>query len=214
MGSLILYSVPGTTATLVCAALEETGAPYDTVQVERRDRDTPPEFKQGNPHDRVPALHDGEVRLYEAAAIILHLGDRFPDSPLAPPMRTPERSDYYRWLVYLTNTLQTAYHRWYAPWYLPDTPELGQSIRDAGRRDIGGCLDFIDGHLNDRPYLIGERFSGADLLLHMLESANWSLDLEPAVFTRANLAAHHARVDGRPAVQRMKAIHGLDWSTV
>ena len=119
----------------------------------------------------------------------------------------------YRWLVYLTNTLHTAYTRWYAPWYMPDTPELGQSIRDAGARDIGDCLDFIDGHLNDRPYLIGERFSGADLLLHMLESPNWSLDLAPAVFTRPNLGAHHARVDERPAVQRMKAIHGLDWNT-
>jgi glutathione S-transferase len=214
MGSLILYSVPGTTATVACAALEETGAPYDTVQVERHDRDAPPEFKQVNPHGLVPALRDGEVRLYETAAIVLHLGDRFPDSPLAPPIGTSARSDYYRWVVYLTNTLHTAYTRWYAPWYMPDTPELAQSIRDAGARDIGDCLDFIDGHLNDRPYLVGERFCGADLLLHMLASPNWSLDLEPAVFTQANLAAHHARVDQRPAVQRMKAIHRLDWSVV
>lgn len=213
MGALILYSVPGTAVTVACAALEETGAAYETVQVERRDRDTPPQFKQVNPHGRVPALRDGDVRLYETAAIILHLGDRCPDSPLAPAMGTSERSDYYRWLVYLTNTLHTAYTRWYAPWYMPDTPELGQSIREAAARDIGECLDVLDGHLNDRRYLVGEQFSGADLLLHMLESPNWSLDLEPAVFTRVNLAAHHARVDERPAVQRMKAIHGLDWST-
>ena len=103
-------------------------------------------------------------------------------------MGTSERSDYYRWLVYLTNTLHTAYTRWYAPWYMPDTPELGQSIREAAARDIGECLDVLDGHLNDRRYLVGEQFSGADLLLHMLESPNWSLDLEPAVFTRVNTA--------------------------
>ena len=94
MGALILYSVPGTAATVACAALEETGAPYETVQVERHDRDTPPQFKQVNPHGRVPALRDGDVRLYETAAIILHLGDRCADSPLAPAMGTSERSDY------------------------------------------------------------------------------------------------------------------------
>ena len=211
MGALTLYSVPGTASTVACAALEETGAPYATVQVERHDRDNPPEFKQVNPHGRVPALRDGDIRLYETAAIILHLGDRFPDSPLAPPVGTPERSDFYRWLVSLTNTLHTAYTRWYAPWYMPDAPELAQSIRTAGARDIGECLDFIDGRLTDRDYLVGGRFTGADLLLHILASPNWSLDLEPAVSARANLAAHHARVDARPAVQRMKAIHGLDW---
>ena len=205
--------MPGTASTVACAALEETGARYETVQVARRDRDTPPEFKEVNPHGRVPALRDGDVRLYETAAIILHLGDRFPDAPLAPPFASLERSEYYRWLIWLTNTLHTAYTRWYAPWYLPDTPELAQSVRDAGARDLGQSLDFVDDHLADRTYLVGERFTGADLLLHMLASPNWSLDLEPGALTRANLAAHHARVDARPAVGRMKTIHGLAWAT-
>lgn len=212
MGALTLYSVPGTACTVACAALEETGAPYDTVQVERRDRSIPPEFKQVNPHGRVPALRDGDVRMYETAAIILHLGDRFTDSALIPAMGTPGRSDTYRWLVYLTNTLHTAYTRWYVPWYIPDDPGLAQSIREAAARDIGACLDFVDGHLDDRRYLVDGRFTGADLLLHMLASPNWSLDIEPAAFARPNLAAHHARVDARPAVGRMKAIHGLDWT--
>lgn len=212
MGSLILYSVQGTATTAACAALEETGADYETVQVERHNRDEPPDFKQVNPHGRVPALRDGDVRLYETAAIILHLGDRFPGSPLSPPVGTPERADLYRWLSYLTNTLHTAYTRWYAPWYFPDQPELAASISQAGARDIGACLDFADGHLRNREYLVGGRFSGADLLLHMLASPNWSLDLEPAALSRPALARHHALIDARPAVVRMKQIHGLEWT--
>ena len=54
VGALILYSVPRTAATVACAALEETGAPYETVQVERHDRDTPPQFKQVNPTGGCP----------------------------------------------------------------------------------------------------------------------------------------------------------------
>jgi glutathione S-transferase len=212
MGALILYSVPGTASTVACAALEETEVPYETVEVERHNRDNPPEFKLVNPHGRVPALRDGDVRLYETAAIILHLGDRFPESPLAPPVGSAERPDYYRWLAYLTNTLHTAYTRWYAPWYMPDQPELAQSIRGAGAEQIGDSLDFIDAHLAVRPYLVGERFTGADLLLHMLSSPNWSLDLMPPAFSRRHVADHHERIDTRSAVARMKAIHGLDWT--
>jgi glutathione S-transferase len=212
VGALTLYSVPGTATTVACAALEETGADYETVQVERHDRDVPPKFKQVNPHGRVPALSDGDVRLYETAAIILHLGDRYPECPLAPPIGTLERADMYRWLAYLTNTLHTAYSRWYAPWYLPDQPELAASMREAGARDVGASLDFVDGHLRDRTYLVGDRFTGADLLLHMLASPNWSLDLEPAALSRPALARHHALIDARPAVVRMKQIHGLEWT--
>lgn len=210
--SLVLYSVPGTAATVACAALEETGAPYETVEVERYNRDNPPRFKTVNPHGKVPALEDGDVKLYETAALILHLGDRFPRSPLSPSPGTPERSDYYRWISYLTNTVHPAYDRWYAPWYLDDK-SLAAALAIAAAADINRCFDHIDGHLQDRDYLVGERFTGADLLLHMLASPNWTLDLAPPPFSRANLAAHHARIDARPAVARMKAIHGLHWET-
>ena len=207
-----LYSVPGTAATVACAALEETGAPYELVQVERHDRDTPPDFKTVNPHGKVPALLDGDIRMYETAAIILHLGDRFPDSPLLPLPGTRERSLTYRWLAFLTTTLHPAYGRWYAPWYMADAPTLAESLRTAAARDLGVCFDLLDAHLAGRDYLVDQTFTGADLLLHMLASPNWTLDLDPPAFARPNIAAHHARVDARPAVARMKELHGLDWS--
>jgi len=205
-----LLWMPGTTATVACAALEETGAPYELVEVERHDRADPPELRAVDPHGLVPALLDGDLRLHEPAAIILHLGDRFPESPLAPPVGTPRRAEYYRWLAYLANTLHTAFTRWHAPRHLGDDGELGRALRAAGERDLHTCFDHVDAQLAGRDTLVPGGFTGADLLLHMLASPNWTLDLQPAVFSRRQVAALHAAVDARPAVQRMKAIHGPD----
>ena len=71
------------------------------------------------------------------------------------------------------------------------------------------AFEYIEGELAEREYLVPDRFTGADLLLHMLVSPNWSMDLTPAPLSRPALAAHHARIDRRPAVARMKQIHGL-----
>ena len=202
-----LFSVPGTASTVAHAALLETGAPFELVQVTRRNRDEPPELKQVNPRGRVPALLDGDCRISETAAILLHLGDRFPESPLAPALGTQARADYYRFIVYLTSTLHAAYSRWYTTGYLADK-ELARTLAAAAEPALFAGFDLCDAALADREYLAGS-FSGADLLLHMLASPNWTISL-PVFATRPHLAAHHARVGARPAVQEMLAIHARD----
>ena len=196
---ITLYSVPGTASTVAHAALLETGAPFELVQVARRNRDDPPELKQVDPRGRVPALLDGECRLSETAAILLHLGDRFPESPLAPAVGTPERAAYYQWIVYQTSALHFASAR---------TRVADATLADAARPALHACFDICEAALADRDYLAGP-FSGADLLLHMLASPTWRPGL-PLFESRPELAAHHARVSARPAVREMAEIHARD----
>ena len=204
---ITLFSVPGTASTVAHAALLETGAPFELVQVTRRNRDEPPELKQVNRRGRVPALLDGDCRMSETAAILLHLGDRFPESALAPAVGTRERADYYRWIAYLTSTLHAAFTRWYTKNYLADK-ELARILSGAAEPALLTSFDLCDAALAGREYLAG-RFTGADLLLHMLASPSWTLEL-PVFASRPHLAAHHARVNARPAVQEMLAIHARD----
>ena len=188
-----LFSLPQSSATVAHAALLETGEPFELVQGARR--------------DRVPALDDGGCRICEGAAILLYLGDRFPSSPLAPAPGTPERADYYQWTVFLASVLQPAFGRWYAPRF-GAAGALAASIAAAAEGTILGCLDACEARLGDRDFL-ARRFSSADLLLHMLSGPSWTLEL-PVLATRPNLAAHHARVDARPAVQAMAQAHARD----
>jgi len=106
---LALYYYPATAAMIPHILLEEIGVPYERVFVDRQqDRHRAPEYLRLNPNGRIPVLTDGDLVLYETAAIVLHLCDTHPAARLAPPVGTPQRAHFYKWLVWLTNTLQAA----------------------------------------------------------------------------------------------------------
>ena len=138
---ITLYWSPGTAAMAPQACLEEAGADYEMVRV-RRDGYTviePEGYLALQPEGRIPALRDGDLVLHEAAAICMHIADRFPDSGLLPPVGTAERAHAYRWLTYLTNTLQATYQMWYQT----DRFIQGEAVRAGVQRDLEPRLDEI-----------------------------------------------------------------------
>src|SRR5437879_2508880 len=112
-----LYYMSGSSSMAPHAALEEAGADYELVEVVRENGRpvSPPDYLEINPLGLVPAYVDGDLKLYESAAILMHVGDSYPRSEVLPPPGTPERALAYRWLVYLTNTLQATYLTWFYP---------------------------------------------------------------------------------------------------
>lgn len=206
------YSVPGTSATTVHFALEELGADYKLVQVERRNRDNPAEFKQVNPLGRVGAIDDDGVKVYETGAILLYLGDKFEDKKLAPKINTSERADYYRWIVYLSNTI----HAGYMPYYLAGrltSDELAQKeISDASAKSLVESFRYIDSQLEGKDYLLGDEFSLADLYLYMLACPNWTITMAEEVDKMPNLKAHWERINNRENVKNVLKIHAEDKS--
>jgi glutathione S-transferase len=196
------------------AALAEAGAEYELVRVELDENGAASaEYLALNPWGRVPTLVDGDLVLTESAAIVLHVADRFPDARLVPPVGSPERSEVYRWLVYLTNTVQATYMRWrYPERYTADPAgEAGIVAREADT--LRRHFDRLDEELAARSWLAGDERSGADLFLFML--TRWGRSQEPAAWERSNLRAHFLRTLERPGVARMVAEQGLelpDWA--
>lgn len=192
------------------AALEEAGAEYDAVPVVRENGRTvsPSDYRRISPHGRVPALVDGDIALHESAAIVLHVGERFPDSGLLPPAGTPERSDLYRWLMYLTNTLQATFMWWFYPERVVGSDEDAAAAIVAGsERQLNEMFDWIDASLTPGSYLLGDRFSGADLYLHML--TRWGRNLDRQAWTLPALGDHYRRLSARPSVARMMERQGI-----
>jgi glutathione S-transferase len=196
-----LFYMPGAASLAPHIALEEAGAEYRLVRVTRDGTIDPPEFLEVNPHGRIPAMRDGELRMYESAACLMHIADLYPDAGLAPVPGTPERALYYRWLAYLTNTVQVAlvtwlYHGRVAP------PEAEAPVKEKAGELLVGMRDFVDGELAaGGPYLLGERYSGADAFLFML--TRWGRHLDPKWWDCPALGAHFRAVRERPAVQRV-----------
>jgi glutathione S-transferase len=104
---LTLYYHPGNASMTPHVLLEEIGAPYELAFVDRQSgAHRSPEYLKLNPNGLIPVLRDGDLVLYETAAICLHLADTHAASQLAPTLATAARAHFYQWLAWLSATLQ------------------------------------------------------------------------------------------------------------
>jgi glutathione S-transferase len=199
-----LHYLPGSAALAPHATLAVIGAPYELVRVERDEEGRPTdEYLALNPWGKVPTLEDGDLVLTESAAICLYLAETFPDARLAPPAGTRERAELYRWLLWLSNTVQMTQMRHFYP------ERYGRKgVKEAADADLAGHYDLIEEHLEGREWLVGEERTVADLFLFML--TRWGRFLEPAAWERPNLRAHWLRTIALPGVGRVLEEQGLE----
>jgi glutathione S-transferase len=174
------------------AALAEIGADYELVRIEREQAQEDPAYRALNPLGVVPTLIDGELTVTESAAILMYLADRYPDAGLAPP----DRADFYRWLVFMTNTVQVCMLRFFYP-----ERYGGDGVAEVAASDAQQYFDVLDRRLDGREWIAGETRSAADLFLFML--TRWGRRLEPPAWDRPNLRAHFLRTLALPGVQQM-----------
>ncbi len=186
------------------AALAEIGAEFDLVRIERDEAQTDPAYLALNPLGVVPTLVDGDVVVSESAAILLYLADRHPEARLAPE----NRAQLYRWLVFMTNTMQPALMRL----MYPERYGGGDVARFAAT-EATGHFDLVARTLDGRDWLVGEHRTAADLFLFML--TRWGRHLEPPAWNRPAIRAHVLRTLALPGVRRMIDEQGLelpDWA--
>ncbi len=206
---LRLHYIPGTAAMAPHAALAEAGADYTLALVETdADGRRPSAYLGLNPWGQVPTLEDGDLVLTESVAIMLHLADRFPESGLGAPVGTRARSELYRWLAYLSSTVQMTYMRWFYPERFTTDPGGVAAVHDRAAASLHEHSAWIDSELATRPWLVGDERTGADLFLFML--TRWGREDDPPAWDRPHLGEHFHRLLERPGVRRMMSEQGLD----
>lgn len=198
-GGLRLHWLPGTAAMAPHAALAEIGVEYQLARVQRDAQgQSSATYLELNPSGLVPTLEDGDLVVTEAAAILLHLADRFPSARLAPPVGSRERAEFYCWLISLTNTLQPTLMRVIYP------ERYGQTgVREAAASQAQSQFARIDSYLAGRSWLVGESRSAADLLLFTL--VRFGRHLDPPAWERDGIRCHFQRTASLAGVQRMLA---------
>lgn len=203
-----LYYYPGNASLLPHILLREAGAEFELRLVDREhNAQKSPEYLKLNPNGRIPVLLDGDLSLYETAAIALHLCDRHPQAGLAPPVGTPERAQFYKWMLHLSNTPQAEYRAWFYPHEHGDTHDAIPSIKRTAQRRLEAMFDVIAAQLEGRDWLLDSGYSAADAFLLML--TRWGRAMPRPPRDLAVLAAHAARVLARPAVQATFAAEGI-----
>ncbi|MDH3412507.1 MAG: glutathione S-transferase, partial [Gammaproteobacteria bacterium] len=152
-----LYYYPGNANLAPHVLLEEASAQYELVLVDRetggqKDAD----YLRLNPNGRVPTLVDGELVLFEAAAICLHIADGHPEADLLPAHGSPDRSHFYKWLIFLTNTIQPDYMAFRYPENYTADPSGIPAVRRQAELRLATGFAVLDGALHDNPYLVGQ----------------------------------------------------------
>ncbi|HEY9080612.1 glutathione S-transferase family protein [Magnetovibrio sp.] len=207
-----LYYYPGNASITPHVLLEEIGAPFQLHLVERaRNEQKSVAYKKLNPRGLIPVLVDGDTVLYETAAICLYLSDKHPDAALAPPCGTAERGHFYKWLMFLANTVHPDTLIYFYPerYTLEATGDVGVgAIKDAVEERLTEMFQFIDAQLvKGGPYLMGEQVSLADHYLLML--ARWGRNMKTPPRDMRHLRRNVELMLARPAVQRALATEGL-----
>ena len=208
---LQLYYHPGNASLAPHMLLEEIGAPFELVFVDRVNAaHKTPQYLKLNPNGQIPVLVDGDFVLYEAAAICLYLADKYPESKLAPPLRTRERAHLYQWLFWCTNTLQAMLMHYFYGERMVDDGDLqaAAQVKQRAEARIGPMLDRLDEQLaHGGEWLLGPDFSAVDPYALML--ARWTRNFARPARSLPRLAPYLQRMLARPAVQRTFATEKL-----
>jgi glutathione S-transferase len=200
----LLYWSPGSASMAPHGALEEAGAQYELALVntdEGAHRD--PAYLKLNPNAKVPTLvADGKFVMFESAAMAMFIADRHPQARLAPGPDEMARGHFYQWLTHLTNSMQPAMLRFYYPERHTADESGHEAVKSKAMEEIGSLWGRIDQHLASHgPYLLGERFSAADIFAHML--SGWQ-QCCPNTYERfPNVKRLADLVAARPAMQRV-----------
>ena len=184
--------------------LEEIGQPYELVSLDLQAGDQKkPEYLKINPNGTVPTLVDGDLVLYESAAICQYLADRFPGARLAPTIGTPARGLYYQWIHYAMSTIEPpAVTIFLHTTMKPEAERLPVLVAES-RTQLAAAIKVIDTALAGREYLLGSQFSTADVMVG--STLNWCQLMGLVGADLANVPGYLGRLAARPAAQRALA---------
>jgi glutathione S-transferase len=206
---LQLHYHPSDASLMPHILLEELGAPFQLCLVDRsRNAQQSPEYLKLNPNGKIPVLVDADLVLYETPAILLHLADTHPEAALMPALGTAARAHAYKWLVWLSNTLQTTLvHYFYAERYV--SAEGVADFRARTEARVAPLLDQLEAQLQSSggPWLLGETYTAADCMAFVI--CCWTRNLQRPANSLPQLGAYLRRMRSRPAVQRACATEQL-----
>lgn len=166
-----LFYAPKSASMGIQVILEEIGASYQLIPTTTdRNKPCPPEQLAINPNGWVPVLTWDNGAMYEYAAITMYLCDKHPQAKLAPAIDDPSRPLYLQTLVYFSNSIQNAFQLSYYPDRFVDSPADEPSAQRRGNRRLRETWKVIDDQIGDNEWMLGDRFSAADIYLYMLST--------------------------------------------
>jgi glutathione S-transferase len=193
---IVFYHNPRSRAQIVHWMLEEAAAPYRIVPVDfEKGEHKAPSFLALNPMGKLPTIEHRGVVVTETAAIVAYVADAFPSAGLAPPPGDALRGPYYRWLFFGAGCVEPALVD-----KMMQRPEVARKAA-VGWGSYEDVIATLRKALDPGPYLLGARFSAADV--YVGAELRWAMMLGiPGLEGDPTFADYVARLSARPAAQR------------
>lgn len=201
--TITFYYAPQSSAGRIRISLAELGVPHEAVRVDLRAGDQrKPEFLALNPNGQVPTLVIDGTPMFESVAIQIALGERYGvQKGLWPASGSPEQLMALTWLVWGQVNVTSALYRYMkntSEWFPKEQQDAKQA--EAALNEVRGLLRILDGRLDGRPYVTGERCTLADLDLASV--LGWGLSMTKIdTSDLKNLKGWLGRIMERPAVK-------------
>lgn len=196
-----LYGTATSRALRAVWGIEETGIAYEHIPTGYGPDSKTPEYLAVNPNGRIPALVDGDLTLFESMAINLHLARRYGGALY--PAEAADEARAWQWSVWAISEIEPLQMQIVIQQLFTPEEKRDPKVSERAARGLQRPLRVLDAALADRPMLLGEAFSVADLnvasVMLLLKRVGVSL-------------AEHTHVQrwtqacwSRPALQRAKA---------
>ncbi len=197
MSSLTLYHASPSRSSIVLWMLEELGEPYDLELINLKEGDNlEPDYLAINPMGKVPALKHGDTVITEVAAICAYLADEFAAARLNVPVGIPARGIYLKWLFFGPSVFEPAMTDRAFP--RKEDPRASA----LGWRGFDQVLDVMATAIGQGPWLMGEQFTAADVVIASGLRYGIMFKLVPE---RPEFVSYVERIVSRPATQRAEA---------
>ncbi|MDB5900879.1 MAG: glutathione S-transferase [Ramlibacter sp.] len=205
---LTFYYAPGTCALATHLALEYAEAPYDTVRLDfKQQQQRSAEYLRVNPKGRVPALVTDRGTLTETPALLQFIAESFPQAKLAPlddPFLLGKVNEFNSYLC-STVHVNHAHKGRGTRWVEADDESSLAAMKKKVPQTMADAFDLIEKQMLQGPWVLGERFSTADLYLFTI--AGWLEGDQVDVKRFPKVADHMQRMNAQPQVQKVLVAH-------
>jgi len=193
---VVLYYNPMSRARIVHWMLEEAGAPYrmELVSFDKGEQKKPA-FLAINPMGKLPAIVHRGVAVTESSAICAYLADAFPAAGLAPPVTSPERGAYYRWMFFGAACIDPAMLDRMMQRPAPPRPSAN------GYGCYEDTMNALEKALSPGPYILGQSFSAVDVYIG--SQIQFGMVMTKVLEPRPAFSAYLERISNRPAMKRV-----------
>ena len=203
---LKFYYAPRTCALAAHLALEQTGAPYEAIALDFTNlAQRSAEYLALTPKGRVPALVTESGTLTETPALLLYLCQRYPEVGLAPLDDIFATAELQAFNSYLCSTVHVAHaHRIRGTRWVDD-PAAIEAMKKKVPQSMGDCMALIENGMLRGPWVMGERYSGADMYLFTISGWLEGDGVDTSKLPR--VLEHRARMSKDPVVQKISGLY-------